>query len=207
MLVRPSGTLLHAPLLFVGRPRAHRVHFFTNSGFCSKVCDMNPLSAAHRFDVATFCASSPLSCALPAASCAIFFPNLSLSILSSFSLLFVAPGLLFKLLCLIFASPTIRSDSPASGRASVSDSRVVTSFFDGRRRLRGFLCAFSILFTKAECLIRRLSCLEEMKPSSILAPSRCVLSGRASSPDPDLEIFARTDVRFLGTVGALQNTQ
>jgi hypothetical protein len=193
-----SSSMYH---LFCGGFR-EQVHFFTNSAFCSNVCDIKPLNAAHLFAVAVFCASSPPACALPAASCAIFLPNLSLSILSNFSLLFVAPGLLFKLLCLIFASPMTLSESLASGRASASDSSVVTSFLDGRRRLRGFLWAFSIRFTKAECLIRRLSCLEEMKPSEIMAPSRWVLRGRTSSPEPDLEVFARTDVRFLGAVGA-----
>jgi hypothetical protein len=148
------------------------IHFLTNSGFCSSVCEINPLKAAHLFEVAVFCASSLAVPMLPAASCAIFFPNLSLSIFSSFSRLFVAPGLLFILLCRIFASPTTLSTSTVSGKASASDSSVVISFLDGRRRLRGFLWAFSIRLTKEECLMSLLSAFVVMKPSSIIAPSR-----------------------------------
>lgn len=166
---------------------------------------MNPRNAAQRFDVAAFWASSPSVCAVPAASCAMFLPNLSLSIFSNFSLLLVAPGLLFMLLCLIFALSVTASAFPASGRASARDSRVVISFLDGRRRLRGFLCAFSMRLTKAECLIVRLSCLELMKPSPIMAPSRCTEGGRAIRPEPDFAVFARIEERFFGTVGAFKH--
>lgn len=149
-----------------------RAHFLTNSGFCSSVCDINPLKAAHLFEVAVLCTSSLVVTMLPATSCAIFFPNLSLSNFSSFSRLFVAPGLLFILLCRIFTSPTTFSTFPVSGKASASDCSVVISFLEGRRRLRGFWWAFSMRLTKEECLMSLLSAFVLMKPSSIIAPSR-----------------------------------
>jgi hypothetical protein len=70
----------------------------------------------------------------------------------------------------------------------------------GRRRFKGFLCAFSIRETKAECLMVRLSRLELMNESEMTAPSRCV-GGREIRPEP--EDFARMEGRFLGAVGAL----
>lgn len=84
-------------------------HHLTNSGFCSIVWLINPLNASHLLAVGAG-AAVPASAAGAAAgtavvNCAIFFPNLSLSIFSSFSLLFCAPGLVLTLLCLIFASP------------------------------------------------------------------------------------------------------
>jgi hypothetical protein len=60
-------------------------------------------------------------------------------------------------------------------------------------------------FTKAECLIVRLSDLEFMKESLIIAPSRC---GREMRPEPecgegvDLRVLERIEGRFLGAVGA-----
>ena len=88
-------------------PLAH--HFFTNSGFCSIVWLINPLNASHLLAVgagATAPASAAEAAAGPAVvNCAMFFPNRSLSIFSSFSLLFCAPGLVLTLLCLILASP------------------------------------------------------------------------------------------------------
>ena len=89
------------------------------------------------------------------------------------------------------------------GRASANPSNVVTNSLLGRRRFKGFLCALSIRFTNAECLMIRLSFLEFMKLSDIWAPSRCV-AGREMSPDPDfgLLVFERMEGRFLGAVGA-----
>ncbi|KAM3077558.1 hypothetical protein ACMFMG_006895 [Clarireedia jacksonii] len=111
---------------------------------------MNPLKAAHLLDVAEAGLSFPslvaalavLDSELPT-NCAMFLPNLSLSIASSFSLLFVAPGLLFILFCLILPlSPLLILSKPSpskSGRASARLSNVVTNFLFGRLRLRGLL--------------------------------------------------------------------
>jgi hypothetical protein len=185
------------------------------------VCEMNPLNAAHLPLVALDCARVILlsaacveflvelvfPCVLPAANCAMFFPNLSLSIRSNFSLRFVAPGLLLIDFCLIIPfAATLPPSSPRScksGRASANPSKVVTSFLLGRRRFKGFLCAFSIRFTKAECLMVRLSFLELINLSDISAPARCV-AGRAINPDPDFEVrvLERIEWRFLGAVGA-----
>lgn len=81
------------------------------SGFCSNVCDIKPLKAAHlsevdggavvtAVEVAASIETLPLFASFPlvdAAICARFFANLSRSPLSTFSLLFMAPGLLFML--------------------------------------------------------------------------------------------------------------
>lgn len=63
--------------------------------------------------------------------------------------------------------------------------------------------AFSIRLTKAECLIVRLSLLEDMKPSDIMAPSRWDGGGRTMSPEPGLGVLERIEGRFLGVVGAM----
>jgi hypothetical protein len=191
---------------------------FLNSSFCSMVCVINPRNAAHLLLVELDCDGTlsfcvvlvvgfDVSCVLPATSCAIFSPNLSLSSLSSFSLRLVAPGRLFMDFCRIFPS----SDPPCpsspisckSGRASANPSRVVASFLFGRLRFKGFLVAFSMRFTNAECFMTLLSFLEFMKLSDIWAPSRCT-GGRAINLDPDFGVlvFERIEGRFLGAVGA-----
>jgi hypothetical protein len=64
------------------------------------------------------------------------------------------------------ALPASPPDSPASGSASARESRFAMSLLDGRRRLRGFLRDFSILETKLECFIWRLSRFDVLKESS-----------------------------------------
>jgi hypothetical protein len=119
----------------------------------------------------------------------------------------VAPGRLFMDFCLIFPASAPSCPRSAisckSGRASANPSKVVTNFLFGRRRFKGFLFAFSIRFTNAECLMTLLSLLEFMKLSDNSAPSRCV-AGRAISPDPDFGVlvFERIEGRLLGAVGA-----
>lgn len=118
--------------------------------------------------------------------CAMFFPNLSLSVLSSFSFRFIAPGLLFRLFILIlpsFSCPFTKSST--SGNASASPSNVVLSFLFGRLRFRGLVCDFSIRERNAERLIEILSFFELMNESEITAPSRCTGGGRAIMPEPD----------------------
>lgn len=55
------------------------------------------------------------------------------------------------------STPSSVSPSSSSGKALARDSRSATSFFDGRLRFCAFGLAFSILETKDECLIVRLS--------------------------------------------------
>lgn len=118
-----------------------------------------------------------------AAICAKFFANRSLSLLSSFCFLFMAPGrdfmlfLLMILTCsagfdpaalLVFAEPDPPSvSSPSSsGRASTSASRFATSFLLGLRR-RGFE-GDDLVTLDCNCarLIWRLSFLEVAKSGS-----------------------------------------
>ena len=77
------------------------------------------------------------------------------------SFFFIAPGLLLRLLCLILAvhvsAPSASSLAGTSGKASTSDSRLATSFLDGRLRFLLALFDFSIRETSAACLIVRLS--------------------------------------------------
>ena len=51
----------------------------------------------------------------------------------------------------------------------------------------------------------RLSFLLFMKESDIMAPSRCFGGGRAIRPEPELEVLARMEGRFLGAVGACES--
>jgi hypothetical protein len=91
---------------------------------------------------------------------AMFFPKRSLSSFSSRSFFFLAPGLLFKLTKLLFVPEALPSDAAISGRAATRDSRVVTSFFEGRRRfLDAFALDFSILDRNMDDLMARLSFL------------------------------------------------
>lgn len=71
------------------------------------------------------------------------------------------------------------------GRASASDSRFATSFFEARLRFLTRELVFSILETKAECLIVRLSFLFVAKPS---------LSWDFMGLTPDREIAARSSL-------------
>lgn len=92
----------------------------------------------------------------------------------------MAPGLLFKLLCLMIVA-SLKPVSPfrlsgISGKASASDSRFVTNFLDARLRFwdEGFALDFSIRESKVERLIMRLSLFVEPKA---LAISRRVSEG------------------------------
>lgn len=109
-----------------------------------------------------------------------FLLNLSFSIEINRSFFFMAPGLLFKLLCLMIvavASPKPVSPSRLagislagiSGKASASDSRFVTNFLDARLRFwdEGFAFDFSIREIKVERLIMRLSLFVEPKALAI----------------------------------------
>lgn len=135
------------------------------------VCEMKLRNAAQRLeDIDCLGSWAPAKAASgagdckPVAICAIFLANLSLSALSSFSFRFIAPGLCLRLLCLMTLTwLLVGASSPASGSASARESRLVTSFFDGRRRLRGLFRDFSIFETNAECLIMRLSFFELWK--------------------------------------------
>lgn len=102
-----------------------------------------------------------------------FLSNLSLSIAINRSFFFAAPGLLFKLLCLMIVVPS-KPISPfrlsgISGKASASDSRFVTNFLDARLRFwdEGFAFDFSIRDIKVERLIKRLSLFVEPKALAI----------------------------------------
>lgn len=89
-----------------------------------------------------------------------FLLNLSFSIAINASFFFRAPGLLFKVLCLILASPIIVSpfrSSDKCGRAPASESRFVINFLEGRLRFLDDGFDFSIREINAECLIVRLS--------------------------------------------------
>lgn len=137
-----------------------------HSDLCSMVCCMNPLIAAHLFPIPSLACDEMLRdfpSLFEVFDCIIwdmFLLNLSLSILIKVSFFFIAPGLLFKLLCLILASPITVSpfwSSDRLGKACARDSRVVTSFFDGRLRFLEEGFDFSIRETKAARLIVRLS--------------------------------------------------
>ena len=103
--------------------------------------------------------------------------NLSLSILIKVSFFFIAPGLLFRLLCLILASPITVSPflSGTLGKASTRDSRSVTSFLDGRLRFLEECFGFSIREIKAERLIVRLSFF--VVPNALLDCRRASVEG------------------------------
>ena len=125
-------------------------------------------------------APSAFPAPLVLAICARFALNLAISIFSSFSFLFVAPGLLFRLFLWIFACPTTTSpfssssSFPRPGSASASDSRFATSFLFGRRRF-WTLGAFSILLTKEECFIANLSFFDEAKRDDVSSGAESVI--------------------------------
>lgn len=164
-----------------------RLHFLTNSGLTSIVLCTWLFSAAQRSCTAV----APLP-----ASCARFWLKRSLSSLSSFSFLFMAPGRDFKLLRCILACPISTcpsTPSSISGSALVSDSRSATSFLLGRRRFWILDDVFSILDTKDECLIFCLSFLDEAKAvSKSSGLGRVAWVGRVVRAD-----FARAVVRFF----------
>lgn len=78
----------------------------------------------------------------------------------------------------------------------------MTSFLLGRRRFRVFDEDFSILLTKAECLIVRLSFLDEEKSASSSVGVGGATCGRAARDD-----FARAEVRFFTVMGAWNDCQ
>ena len=138
---------------------------------------MNPLKAAHLLPILLTPFPGPSSetvvppTGCKAAICAMFLLNLSFSKLINASFFFIAPGRLLKLLCLILASPTTvvpSVSSVASGNASAKDSRVVTSFLDGRLRFFEGPLDSSMRETRAECLIIRLSFFVVLNSSSPL---------------------------------------
>ena len=110
----------------------------------------------------------------------------------------MAPGLVLTLVCLIF--PAFEGFSTISGRLSPRDSKVVTSFLLGRRRLAVFFPVFWMRLTKAECLIIRLSFLVFEKPVSIVERLEVEVLGI------DSVLFAldfeRIEGRFLSAVDA-----
>jgi hypothetical protein len=154
--------------VIIGHGTSATFHFY--EGFIglnwSIVFVIKFLNAAHRLDVGA--PTAWLDGPKPAAIWAMFFANRSLSNWSSMVFLFITPGLCFRLICLITAACLASMPSPpspASGNASISESRLATSFFDGRRRLGLFLRDFSIFETNIECLIKRLSFLLVLKSS------------------------------------------
>lgn len=97
-----------------------------------------------------------------------FKPILSLSACSTLTFRFMLPGLVLRLFCFVAFALPVRmrkvwsadvEASTTSGRASARESKVVASFFDGRRRLSGFDEDFFIFERRAECFIIRLSFL------------------------------------------------
>lgn len=167
---------------------------------------MYPLSAAHRFDTAGAGADADgfeeaeavgtaafsanwlpfCRCAGILDNCAMLTPNLSISPFSSLSFLFSAPFLLLKLSCLILPDKISAAPSPAanSGSASARLSRElsVVDFLLRPPRLSAFLemreeVVAATRETKDECLMVRLSRLEERKESLVEAFSRNVFWG------------------------------
>ena len=147
---------------------------------------MNSLKAAHLLPLlwARLTGSLSVAIVLPSAGkpaiCAIFLLNLSFSRLINTSFFFIAPGRLFKLLCLIFASPITVAPFAlvvVSGNASAKDSRVVTSFLDGRLRFLDGAFDFSMREMRAECLIMRLSFLVVLNNPAPLRFIWCFFEG------------------------------
>lgn len=216
--------------------------FSKKAGFCSIVAEINPLSAAHLF-VVTGCGAVVASCvcvvcpcavsttipcaagtwpgtSFTVANCAKLLPNRSISVLTTFSFLFNAPGLVFKLLCLTLpmASCNLSIVFPLSSSSLISASispstspklsRFVFNFLEGR--LLRFLLIFplpgavlAMRLTKALCLMVRLSFFESMKESDTTLFSRCSLRGSKGSARR-LRAFSRAERRLpgVGAVGA-----
>lgn len=164
------------------------VHFVVvlfKSGLVSKVWEINPLSAASLSLVEGTVVAVPeppspsLDTGFEATSCAMFLAKRSRSPLSTFSLLFMAPGrdfILFRLMMLTWScglspagclTPPSVSTSSALGRASANESSVATSFLLGRLRLGFFAEDLVTLSISRACLILRLSFLDDGKSESV----------------------------------------
>ncbi len=165
---------------------------------------INCLNAAHLLPLLqpVFTTSPLFTAASPtvgkAAICAMFLLNLSFSRLIKASFFFIAPGLLFKLVCLIFALPTTIAPSVSlvvSGNASAKDSRVVISFLDGRLRFLDGAFDFSMREMRAECFIMRLSFFVVLNNPSLLRSLEMVL-GRE---ELDLRVGEVAEGRLLIT--------
>lgn len=177
--------------------------FVRKAGCCTIVWEMKLRSAAQRLDVDV--ESFPESVAVVSILdiCAMFFAKRSRSILSSFSLRFIAPGLCFNVFCLITLTWLLGSfiSVSVSGKASASESRLVASFLDARRRLVAFWELFSIFETKLACLMVRLSFFVVRKASS-KRPD--LVDGGA--PLPPTWVLA-TDCFFADLIGAFGKHQ
>lgn len=181
----------------------HSYSLFTNAGFCSIVAEMYPLSAAHLFEgagagvgaieeVAEGFSASGIAlcvCAGKCDNCAMLTPNRAISPLSSLSFLLSAPFLLRKLWCLILPSRISAAPSPSASSGSASarlsrELRVAEDLFAAAPRRRGFEEDLEMREeeeemreTKEECLMVRLSRLEERKESVVEAFWRKVFWG------------------------------
>ena len=121
--------------------------------------------------------------------------------LINISFLFIAPGLLLRVLYLIVTGPATASvggSSGISGRALANDSRSVTSLLDGRLRFLDGIVGFSIRESSAERRIERLSFF--LLPKALFGVRRKV-SGRVGSCVRGLDVLERDDERLL-IVGA-----
>ena len=175
------------------------------------VCWMWLLKTAHLLRlwplapvaVLWFVSNCPEAGLWTAAICAMFRLKRSLSILMIFSFFFIAPGLLFKLRCFIRAMPvsvTWSFRGGASGKAAARDSRLATSFFDGRLRFLGWALDFSMREIRAERLMIRLSFFVVLKAFWAL---RCVCRIGFAEVELVLEGCARMAER-LPAVGACE---
>ena len=132
---------------------------------------------------------------VPLCRAAMFWLNLSFSILISRSFFFIAPGLFLKLLYLILPGPVHNSSAGVvgiSGRAFAKDSRSVISFLDGRLRFFDGAVDFSIREISAERLVKRLSFFRLPK----------TLCGRLRKFPNDVVCFVPDVDVCLPTVGA-----
>lgn len=161
--------------------------------------------------ISSFTASdSPMVAAPTALSLAKLPLNRSTSFFTTFSFLFSAPFRLRKLFSRTFPSfncfkpSSVSPLARRSGNAFLRESRSVTSFLEGRRRLRAVLLDFSIRETKDECFTSRLSFLEFMNESVTWAESgRSAFRGAYGSGSLDLAAsLARRERRLEGAVGA-----
>lgn len=180
---------------------------------------MYPLNAAHLFDT-TGAAGTPLdiaacsalgalcgACAGKCDMCAMLAPNRSISPRSSLSLRFNAPFLLRRLWCLILPerisaapSPSANSGS-ASARLSSELSVVVLLLFAFERR-RGLVMRdeddeAATREIKDECLIVRLSRLDERKASVVEALGRKVLAGARGWMEDVMRAWRRAEADGL----------
>lgn len=130
-----------------------------------------------------------------------------------FSFFFIAPGLLLRLLCLIFgvAFPAASGFAAGarSGRASASESRLGRSFLEGRLRFWIAGLDFSIRERRAECLMVRLSflvVLKRLRTFEFEAVERLLVRrptvGALNSQHSDISNakHPRHTIRFSGTI-------